>query len=162
MQLSPFFEYQSWHHRRFMAQLPMPKRPKFNTSPVKAMRFAIWYDSDLTRSHEPLMCVTTDIGRSYPSVGELLRQHKSSLGCVFALPVAETDLTKATILHRALLGSGLPIYPARSYAKNGDLNGDGWLVVGGSYDQYLEWMRLGNQLAIVVFRSDSTVELRWN
>lgn len=126
------------------------------------MHFAIWHDSDFTRSHEPLMCVTTDIGRGYPLVGKLLQQYKSNLGCVFALPASNADLTKTTILQRALLASGLPIYSARSYAKNGDLHADGWLVVGGSYDQYIEWMRLGDQLAIVVFRTDSVVELRWN
>lgn len=51
MQLSPFWEYQSWHHRRFMAQLPVPKRPKFDSGPIKVMRFAVWNDTDPTRSH---------------------------------------------------------------------------------------------------------------
>ena len=162
MQLSPFWEYQSWHHRRFMAQLPVPKRPKFDSGPIKAMRFAVWHDTDPTRSHAPMMCVTSDIGRSYSLVGKLLQQHKSSLGCIFSLPAPEADPLKVATLYRALLASGFPIYPARSYTKQGDFHADGWLVIGGSYDQYLAWMALGEQLAMAVFRSDSTVELRWN
>ena len=167
MKLSSHTKFGSGHHRRWMERLPIMEKPTFDTSPFIKTCFEVWEQSNPARMGEPFLAVQPLAGISFDGVGSLLRKHDANLAALITawnpgrLESADYNQAANQRLLEALQGSGLAVYPARGTALAGDWFEDSYLVVGGTYNQYLSWQKMFEQLAFVVFRTDGAVELRW-
>ena len=167
MTLSPYTECSNWHHARFMARLPSLEPAPFDTSPFENTIFEVWPQEDAERAGEPFLRVMPIATHLYHGVSALLREHQASFAALLTAwnpGRLETDAFNQDANRRlldALHASGLPVYPARGTSTSGDWFEDSFVVVGGSYDQYVAWQEDFEQLAFVLFRTDGSVWLRW-
>lgn len=153
-----------------MARLPPLSTPDFDPSPFKQTGFEVWSQDDPGRTSEPFLSVRANQIRHYADVSQLLRKHSAQFAFLITAwnplskprPLAENEAANEQLL-ASLKASGLVIYPARGTSlENGcDWFEDSFLIVGGTYEQYVAWQLAFEQLAFVIFRTDGAVELRW-
>ncbi len=150
-----------------MARLPSLAAPSFDIEPFANTVFEVWSQADSLREREPILRVMPNSTYLYDDVRVLLHKHDATFA---ALLTAWNPGHKATNEFNAqankqlleqLNASGLAVYPARGTSTSGDWFEDSYLVVGGTYDQYVEWQTSFKQLAFVLFRTDGSVWLRW-
>lgn len=160
----------SWLHRRWMERLPHLSSPSFDPEVFDKTCFQIWAQDDVERKGETLFALSTEGARSYRGIGSFLRSHDAKLACLITAwnpdsqpkPLSVNEAANLKLLAE-LEATGLPIYPARgtSMEEGCDWFEDSFLIVGGRYEQYVEWQKTFGQLAFVIFRTDGAVELCW-
>lgn len=150
-----------------MERLPVLSEPAFNPQPFAETIFEVWPQDDVNREQEPFLRVRPVALHLYHGVGDLLRRHDARMAALLTAwnpgraESPEFNQAANERLFSDLQASGLAVYPARGTAVSGDWYEDSYVVVGGTYEQYVAWQVLYEQLAFVIFRTDGAVELRW-
>lgn len=152
--------------------MPSLPAPNFSLTNFKQTCFQVWAQDDWERAGEPFLAVQPVGSRSYEGVGPLLAKHDASFAALLTawnpgrLETPEFNEEANLRLLETLNASGLAIYPARGTSLITEEGKKPWfedsfLVVGGTYEQYVVWQQAFEQLAFVIFRTDGAVELRW-